>query len=30
MGPYQGVGTQLEEVAAIFEPEFSNYPFEPF
>jgi hypothetical protein len=30
MGSYQGVGTQLEKVAAIFESEFSNYPFEPF
>src|SRR6201987_879118 len=28
MGSYQGVGTQLEKVAAIFESEFSNYPFE--
>jgi len=30
MGSYQGVGTQLEEVAAVFESEFSNYPFQPF
>jgi hypothetical protein len=29
MDSYQGVGTQLEKVAAIFESEFSNYPFEP-
>ena len=30
MGPYQSVGTQLEKVAAIFESEFPNDPFEPF
>jgi hypothetical protein len=30
MGSYQGVGTQLEKVTAIFESEFSNYPFEAF
>ena len=29
MGSDQGVGAQLEEVAAIFESEFSNHAFEP-
>jgi hypothetical protein len=30
MGSYQSVGTQLEKVAAIFESEFPNDPFESF
>ena len=30
MSSYQRVGTQLEKVAAIFESEFPNHPFEPF
>ena len=30
MSAYQRVRTQLEKVAAIFESEFSNHPFEPF
>ena len=29
MGSNQGVGAQLEEMAAIFESEFSNDAFEP-
>ena len=29
MGSNQGVGAQLEEMAAIFKSEFSNHAFEP-
>ena len=30
MGSYQGIGTQLEKVAAILKSKFSNHSFEPF